>query len=232
MIFGIICVLLTSIFVLLIIPHIMRLIGELRIKNICKNGRLLVLTYDDGPSQELTPKILRVLEEEQVLATFFMLGGSAVNNIEIINKITKSGHEVGTHSQQHINAWKSNPVSAWRDINNGFLTASALNIHTPLFRPPFGKITVFTLIQILLYNKKFAWWTYDSTDTSIACKKVHQVVDEVRLQQGGVILMHDHYRTNNLSRNDYVVDLTRSLIKMAKEEGIAIKSLTQLMERR
>ena len=68
----------------------------------------------------MTPRILDVLKREGVTATFFLLVRNATEHPDLVDRIVHEGHEVGCHSDQHLNAWKVLPTSANRDIDQGY----------------------------------------------------------------------------------------------------------------
>ena len=65
------------------------------------------LTFDDGPTEELTQNILTILKEKGVKATFFCVGSNAKNNPELMSKMIREGHVVGNHTMRHENALKT-----------------------------------------------------------------------------------------------------------------------------
>ena len=88
-----------------------------------------------------------------------------------------------------------------------------------LFRPPFGKTTLLSLLFIFLKGIKISWWTIDPKD-SLENPASHQtVLDKLRKDNGGVVLLHDwdDYPTPN--HEEYVLDLVEKIITMAKAEG-------------
>ena len=64
--------------------------------------KIIYLTFDDGPSDRITPKILDVLKEENVKATFFIVGKNAVRRKDILRRTVGEGHTLGVHSYSHI----------------------------------------------------------------------------------------------------------------------------------
>ena len=74
------------------------------------------LTFDDGPHQESTPFILNVLKEEQVKATFFLVGEQMEKHPKLLNQIISEGHIVANHSYSHKNGWLSNNSTYFNDI--------------------------------------------------------------------------------------------------------------------
>lgn len=202
------------------IPYLLKLSQISNLRSLCRKSRVIVLTYDDGPGVVLTPALLNVLEKNDVHANFFMLGRKIELFSNQVLDVAAKGHDIGSHSFGHLHAWKRNPFEVKNDIQAGFQICKALSASN-LFRPPYGKITLATLLQTWLAHKKLAWWTIDSTDTWANPLPIEKIVDRVKNEGGGVILMHDHDR-KDASAHDYVINLTLSLIKLARAEDYSI----------
>lgn len=211
----------------LVLPYAVRKFQETILKRKCRMSRTIVLTYDDGPG-EVTRKLLVLLEAYEVHATFFMLGNKIATNFELLHMLIKAGHEIGSHSFQHLNAWKSLPLAVYRDIKHGFVCIGDFN-RTSLFRAPHGKITLATLLQVWFNQCRFAWWTIDSTDTWSVPIPIEGVVNRIRNDGGGVILMHDHSRPDNPERELYVLDLTKSILELARKEGFKVCRMSEII---
>src|SRR5437588_12577410 len=69
-------------------------------------SRTLMLTYDDGPGRELTPRVLELLSAWGAKATFFSLGRRAAEAPDLVARIVSEGHALGWHSQKHLHPWK------------------------------------------------------------------------------------------------------------------------------
>ena len=74
------------------------------------------LTFDDGPTPEVTEHILSVLKSEKILATFFLVGKDISNNLPLYEKIKTDGHTVGNHTNSHLNGWKTSTKKYIQDI--------------------------------------------------------------------------------------------------------------------
>jgi peptidoglycan/xylan/chitin deacetylase (PgdA/CDA1 family) len=68
-------------------------------------ARQVALTFDDGPDEAATPRLLRLLAARDVRATFFLIGERAVRHPNLVRAISAAGHEVGNHTSRHRNAW-------------------------------------------------------------------------------------------------------------------------------
>lgn len=95
----------------------------------------IYLTFDDGPSPEVTPWVLDKLDEYDAKATFFLLGKNVELYPSLFAEIIRRGHSVGNHSYSHVSGWKTDWVSYVRDYD----MADEL-IHSNLYRPPYAKI--------------------------------------------------------------------------------------------
>ncbi len=213
-----------------ILPYVIRKIGEEYLRRRTRSLRAIVLTYDDGPSAELTPKILKLLDENDVKATFFMLGFRLNQSRNVALLVKEYCHEISSHSQSHLNAWKSLPWKAAKDLRMGFRTLGTLTDSDVFFRPPHGKLTLGTLIQVWLRRKRLGWWTIDSTDTHAVHMSAEKLIACVRREGGGVILMHDHNRDHPSNGNEFVLDITRQLLELARFEGFRVLTLGQLVD--
>jgi peptidoglycan-N-acetylglucosamine deacetylase len=207
-------------------PYLLKLWQIANLRKLCRKSRVIVLTYDDGPGKVLTPALLNVLASNDVRANFFMLGHKIESFSKQAHDVAAKGHSIGSHSFRHLHAWKQNPLDVKSDIQAGFQICQSIS-SSNLFRPPYGKITLATLLQTWITHKKLAWWTIDSTDTCTNRLPIEKTVDRVKNEGGGVILMHDHDR-KDASEHDYVINLTLSLIQLARDEGYNIHTLQDM----
>ena len=102
-------------------------------------GHKLILTFDDGPSEEWTPKILNILEREKVPATFFVVGINAEQNIPILQREFKDGFELGNHTFTHHNIADMSLQRAELEMKLTRLLIESITGHsTILFRAPYN----------------------------------------------------------------------------------------------
>jgi peptidoglycan/xylan/chitin deacetylase (PgdA/CDA1 family) len=207
-------------------PHAWRLARVRALRKQAIKDRILVLTYDDGPSDSTTPAILELLRSHGAKATFFMLGRSAERNAGVADRIIEDGHDAGCHSQQHLNAWKVAPWAAVADVNAGYNKLSSWVAPDGIYRPPYGKMTAPTYLSIRRRGASVGWWTIDSGDTHSQLPQPKQVVDRLQREGGGIILMHDLDRSED--RNNFVLETTALLLKAAEREAFKIKRLSEL----
>ncbi|HEX2684728.1 MAG TPA: bifunctional polysaccharide deacetylase/glycosyltransferase family 2 protein, partial [Ferruginibacter sp.] len=102
-------------------------------------GHKIILTFDDGPSADFTPKVLDILEKKKVPATFFVVGLNVENNIPLLNRIYKDGFEIGNHTFTHHNIAKMSPERADLELKSTRVLLECITGHsTILFRAPFN----------------------------------------------------------------------------------------------
>ena len=214
-----------------LLPFSLRKWGEARLDRRCRAERAIVLSYDDGPGPGLTPPLLDLLAEYGVKATFHVLGRNAQTSPGLMLRLVAEEHEVGSHTQDHANAWKTSPGRFSRDLAAGVKTVNGFGGQGRHFRPPFGKMTLAGLMQGLVLRLHYGWWTVDSRD-SWDRRPIEDVLAELDRRGGGVVLMHDF---DNYARapsspphHDHVLALTRGILDMAKREGFRIIPLSAL----
>ena len=146
------------------------------------------LTFDDGPTPEVTPWILSVLKKENVKATFFLVGQQIEEFPELVGAIIKEGHTIANHSYSHKNGWLTNKEKYLEDIDN----CQELMPNNKLFRPPYGKITK-TQIAVLKEKYKIILWDVLSYDfnQNTSPKKVQENIIQNTIS-GSIIVMHNN----------------------------------------
>jgi len=146
------------------------------------------LTFDDGPTPEVTPWILSVLKKENVKATFFLVGQQIEEFPELVGAIIKDGHTIANHSYSHKNGWLTNKEKYLEDIEN----CQALMPNNKLFRPPYGKITK-AQISVLKEKYKIILWDVLSYDfkQNTSPKKVQENIIQ-NTTSGSIIVMHNN----------------------------------------
>ncbi|MGH6877320.1 MAG: polysaccharide deacetylase family protein [Rhizomicrobium sp.] len=191
--------------------------------------RILALTFDDGPNPELTPKILDLLKSYGAKATFFIVGKNARMYPEIVERIRSEGHDIGCHSHQHLNAWKTVPWRAVADINAGYQTLSPWLSADGIFRPPHGKMTLPTYLAIRRRGAKVWWWTLDSGDTHDKLPSPLAVQHVVAGRQGAIVLLHDLHTQNHPEQRDrFVLEISAALLELARRESLIVAPLGQI----
>src|SRR6202007_273382 len=106
------------------------------------DGPYIAMTFDDGPSPETTPRLLEILKQRNIKATFFMIGQNAQSNPAIVQRILAEGHEIGNHSWTHPQLSKLSNDRVSEEITKTQAAIKNACGYTPvLLRPPYGAIT-------------------------------------------------------------------------------------------
>ncbi|HLS27628.1 MAG TPA: polysaccharide deacetylase family protein, partial [Opitutales bacterium] len=129
-------------------------------------GQYIALTFDDGPSGWLTPRLLDTLRDHDIPATFFVLGRQAAAFPEIIQRMDEEGHEIANHTWDHPSLDRLSPAETREQLENTTRIIRALTKRTPtLMRPPYGR-TNDTLNRWIAddLGMKVILWSVDSND--------------------------------------------------------------------
>ncbi|MEE4177678.1 MAG: polysaccharide deacetylase family protein [Bacteroides sp.] len=147
----------------------------------------IFLTFDDGPTPEVTDKILKILRDHQAKATFFILGKNAQDNPRLIEAIHTGGHTLGSHGWDHLNGWKT-PLDLYAENAGRF----PMPHKEPLFRPPYGCITPAQIRDLRKRGFKIVMWSVLSRDYEPSLdqeKAFNKIVSLTR--KGSILVFHD-----------------------------------------
>lgn len=189
------------------------------------NGKL-ALTYDDGPDEVTTAAVLDLLDELGVKATFYLVGFRAQKNRHMLDRLKSCGHELGTHTQLHKNAWKKPVWFEYRDAMRAYTTLDGVVDRAAAYRPPFGKVTALTMIGMWLKGRRVEWWTVAGNDTLDEFGEPKQIAKKMLEDGETVVLMHCHHAEDH--RRAYVLELTKALVDEARKRGIEMVTMTGL----
>ena len=187
------------------------------------------LTFDDGPHRSITPRLLDLLDEAQIKASFFLIGKLAATSPDIVSRIAERGHEIGNHSWSHLNFKSLSDEQFYEELTRTHDCLFRLSGTSPrLLRPPYGEIT---LNQRNLANEWFGYstvlWNIDTRDwrragTDLIAKSILSSKGK-----GSVILLHD----TNL---DTLSGVALALAEMptASRDFVTVTSLRKLVGER
>lgn len=186
------------------------------------DGKYVALTFDDGPSAEVTPRILKTLKEHNAKATFFMLGNQVDFYPELARKVAEEGHEIGNHSKSHPNLSKlgSDKIKQEMDYTREKIE-EATGITPHLLRPPYGAYNDKFVAYAKEHEASIILWSVDSLDWKI--RNAYSVKNKVEsnVAPGGIVLMHDiHVST---------ADALPELLTKLEKEGYQFVTVSQLL---
>ena len=195
-------------------------------------SRQLALTYDDGPNDPHTLRLLEVLAKHNVHATFFLIGGFLERRPDIAREVVKAGHIVGNHTFTHpwLTFKSAHEIRAQLSGCERALS-DAVGPHSNLFRPPFGarrpavlRIARHMGLETVMWNVTGYDW-----DASSAEQIEGKVTGKVR--GGDVILLHDGGHRAFGTDRSFTVTASDRLISRYKSEGYEFVTIPQMMGR-
>ena len=217
----------------IIIPWALKCLMKKRFLGSISRHNAVCLTFDDGPNRESTYVILRLLEEAKAKATFFMLGENIEKYPDIAAKIVEFGHEVGEHSYQHTHPWTSGPIRSLKDLVRGgrIVARYGCSGRQALFRPPYGKLNLVTLLYTLVLRRRLVFWNINPRDyEQNSPEAVVRHVKE-RIAPGAVILLHDGRRDPSRSCEVTILALN-AILKEITNCGLATVTVAEALGRR
>jgi peptidoglycan-N-acetylglucosamine deacetylase len=156
----------------------------------------IAMTFDDGPSSANTPRLLEILKQRNIKATFFLIGQNAASNPDIVRQILADGHEVGNHSWTHPQLSKLSDERVTTEINKTQDAIKDASGFTPtLLRPPYGAITARQREWIeSQFGLSIILWSVDPFDWKRPGASVitQRILSQVR--PGAIILSHDIHK--------------------------------------
>jgi len=155
------------------------------------------LTFDDGPTPEITQWVLNQLNQYNAKATFFCIGKNIVAYPGIFDQIIEKGHGIGNHTHNHLNGWKTTTDEYLENIETCKNTISNLNseisiLKSKIFRPPYGKIKAAQAKKLRQQGYKIIMWDVLSADFDQSISKeecLNNVLSSTK--SGSVIVFHD-----------------------------------------
>lgn len=190
--------------------------------NLDPNGKYVALTFDDGPSQTVTPRILKILKENEAKATFFMLGSQVDYYPTIAKQVADEGHEVANHTENHVDLTVADVGKIKQEINDANEKIQKATGYWPTaVRPPYGAYDQ-NVVDVVSNNEhSIIMWSVDSLDWK---SRNAAAVNEVILRDivpGSIVLMHDIHEST--------ADALSKLLSELKQRGYEFITVSQLL---
>ncbi|MDR4947324.1 polysaccharide deacetylase family protein [Neobacillus cucumis] len=151
----------------------------------------IAFTFDDGPNPLYTPQLLDLLKENNIKATFFVVGSKAEKYPELIARMHAEGHLIGMHNYVHKSNWVLSPWTICRHLNKSADIIEKITGERPVYyRPPWGLLN---LLDFLLMKKyKIVHWSVMAEDwrSRGGSEKIKNKL-LMDIKNGDVILLHD-----------------------------------------
>ena len=191
----------------------------------------IALTIDDGPDPKVTPKVLAILDQHQVKATFFCIGDKALKHSELCQEIVRRGHAIENHSQQHRHYFSLlGPKGFTKEIQMAQNTLSSITGQKPLFfRAPAGLRNPFLDTVLKKLNLTLVSWSARAFDTQITNAEKIKSKLVGSLKAGAILLLHDGNAAISTQGTPIILEVLPDLINSAKTQGLRFVTLKQAM---
>lgn len=192
--------------------------------------KTICLTFDDGPHPDYTPQILDLLAEYKIKATFFILGSKIRNYREIVERIIREGHQVGNHGYSHRNLIFKKKGFILTEINKTDELLRECGAEGDIvFRPPYGRMSLRTLLLLGKLNKKVIMWNIPSKDYK--AENSRRILSRIRrrLKPGAIIVMHDAGKEDVSVNRKSGVQALNILLSELSAAGYSFRTISELL---
>ncbi|PHR16667.1 MAG: polysaccharide deacetylase family protein [Fluviicola sp.] len=178
-------------------------------------SKSVYLTFDDGPTPELSNWILEYLAKEDIRATFFCVGANAKSYPELMNRMIREGHAIGNHTMHHE---KGTKVSKREYIES--IKEASNYIDSTLFRPPYGRLPMI-YGRSIRKNYKIVMWSWLSYDYDKSVP-ISEILEEAsRIKAGDVLVVHDNEKVM-----DRIKELLPQMVQIIREKELTFEVIS------
>lgn len=190
-------------------------------KELDPEGKYVALTFDDGPSEEVTPHILQTLEDYNAKATFFMLSQNAKNYPDIAKQVADAGHEVANHSVTHANLNTLGNSRIEEEVTVSLKQIEEATDVTPTsFRPPYGEFNQTVIDHAENSDQAIIMWSVDTLDWKF--REAKSILEHTKqVTNGSIVLMHDIHQTT--------ADALPQIMEYLSNEGFEFVTVAELL---
>jgi peptidoglycan-N-acetylglucosamine deacetylase len=195
-----------------------------------RNSKQLALSYDDGPNDPYTLRLLDVLAKHDIKATFFLIGRYVRQRPDIVRDVAQAGHVIGNHTFSHPQLiWQTGPQVRGELLQCRQAILDAVGEHSNLFRPPFGGRRPVTLRVVRQLGLVPVMWNITGYDWKAPSVEYIERKVMPKVRGGNVILLHDGgHRAFGYDRSRSVI-VTERLIARYKAEGYEFVTVPKMM---
>jgi peptidoglycan-N-acetylglucosamine deacetylase len=187
----------------------------------------ICLTFDDGPDPTYTKKILDLLADYHVKATFFVLGQAAEQFPHLLEQMMKAGHSIGNHTYSHCHPWMISSKRAQHEVARTTAIINNITGNAPRwFRPPFGRLSFAMRKQAQIEQMTTVLWSHSIIDWGILGTKagISKRLDAIK--PGDIVLMHDAKREVN--HPEIVIECLPGFLQSLQEKSLTTSTLDKI----
>ena len=198
---------------------------------LARGSRQLALTYDDGPNDPHTLRLLEVLAKHGVQATFFLIGRYVLQRPDIAREVVRAGHVVGNHTFTHPLLTLKSVAQIRRELSDcRAAIGDAVGGHSKLFRPPFGGRRPAVLRVARELGLETVMWNVTGYDWNAPpAAEIERKVSR-QIKGGDIILLHDGGHKQMGADRSQTVIATDRLLGRYKSEGYEFVTIPTMLE--
>lgn len=191
--------------------------------------KVIALTFDDGPYPPYTQDLLKLLAEEKVHVTFFLVGENAVKHSDLIRQEMAAGHEIALHSYIHQDQLKLKPEEVRANLERGKAALKQITgKDVQYFRPPHGFKDWLVLDEIQRAGLEAVNWSVIPRDwTNPGADVIAERVIS-KAHPGAIVLLHDGDSPKYQAPRAQTIAATREIIHQLREQGYEFVTISEL----
>ncbi|HEX2925281.1 MAG TPA: polysaccharide deacetylase family protein [Ruminiclostridium sp.] len=194
--------------------------------------KIVALTFDDGPYPPYTGQILDILKENNIQATFFLIGQNAEKHPELVQRIAADGHQLGNHTFDHVDLLKADREKIAFEVDHtSKVIADIIGKAPHVVRPPHGFRDAVVLDMMAERNLKVVEWSIMSRDWTNP--GVDAIVSRTvsKVKNGSIILLHDGDGLESKKSRMETVEATRLIIQDLLAKGYKFVTVDEILAR-
>ena len=198
--------------------------------SLARGTKQLALTYDDGPNDPHTLRLLEGLAKHNVRATFFLIGRYVQQRPDIVREVVKAGHVIGNHTFTHPLLTFKTAAEVRKELSDcRSAIQDAVGEHSNLFRPPFGGRRPAVLHVVRDLGLEPIMWNVTGYDWNAPPAAVIETKVSSQMRGGDVVLLHDGGHKQMGADRSQTVLATDHLITRYKSEGYDFVTIQQML---
>ncbi len=192
-------------------------------------GKRIALTFDDGPNEPWTSRLLDILEETRTPAAFFLVGTNAKRHPELVRRMVADGHIIGNHSYTH-SAFGSLSGRLFAEVRlTDVLFQDLIGVWPRFVRPPYGHKTPWFLRSARRSGRVVVMWSLAANDWKVR-DSAHIARNIMkRAKSRDIVLLHDGDGTNDYADRCATIGAVRLIIEGLRARGFIFVKLSELV---